>query len=261
MTAPFPGMDPYLEQSAFWASFHSRLIVALADAIEAQLQPEYYVEVETRTYLREGDGSLLIGIPDVVVATDSAQDRPPGESMASEGGVATQVRPQSVQVPMPEEVTERYLDIREMTTGDVVTALEVLSPKNKRPGQGRQIYEEKRCQVLGSLTNLVEIDLLRAGASMTMVGNIPDSHYRILVSASHQRPKADLYAFSIRDPLPNLPSPLHPNDAPIVLDLQAIFAGIYHRGRYFSRIDYRQPPPPPALTEADQQWMVQRLPH
>ncbi len=26
MASPFPGMDPYLEQPAFWASFHRRLI-------------------------------------------------------------------------------------------------------------------------------------------------------------------------------------------------------------------------------------------
>lgn len=62
-----------------------------------------------------------------------------------------------------------------------------------------------------------------------------------------------------RAPLPHLPIPLRPNDAPIVLDLQTIFGEIYHRGRDASRLDYRQLPPPPALTEADQQWMTQRL--
>jgi hypothetical protein len=36
-------MDPYLEQPTFWSSFHSRLIVALADAIAPQLRPRYYV--------------------------------------------------------------------------------------------------------------------------------------------------------------------------------------------------------------------------
>lgn len=36
--------------AAFWSSFHSRLIVAIADAIEPQLGPQYYVEVETRIY-------------------------------------------------------------------------------------------------------------------------------------------------------------------------------------------------------------------
>lgn len=34
---------------------------------------------------------------------------------------------------------------------------------NERTGKGRQIYEEKRAQVLASRSNLVEIDLLRKG--------------------------------------------------------------------------------------------------
>ncbi|MGB8699594.1 MAG: DUF4058 family protein [Thermosynechococcaceae cyanobacterium] len=50
MPSPFPGMDPYLEQLAFWSSFHSRCIVALADAIAPQILPKYYIiEAETRT--------------------------------------------------------------------------------------------------------------------------------------------------------------------------------------------------------------------
>jgi hypothetical protein len=61
-------MDPYLEQPAFWSSFHSRLIVAIADAIEPQLGPQYYVEVETRIYQSDAeDQGMLVGIPDAVV--------------------------------------------------------------------------------------------------------------------------------------------------------------------------------------------------
>jgi hypothetical protein len=67
MTSPFPGMDPYLEQPAFWSSFHSKFIVAIADAIEANLDPAYYVEVETRSYLDGDDPGVLVGIPDVTV--------------------------------------------------------------------------------------------------------------------------------------------------------------------------------------------------
>lgn len=36
MVSPFPGMDAYLEQPSFWLSFHSRLIVAIADALAPQ---------------------------------------------------------------------------------------------------------------------------------------------------------------------------------------------------------------------------------
>lgn len=33
MPSPFPGMDPYLENTEVWSEVHSRLIVAIADAI------------------------------------------------------------------------------------------------------------------------------------------------------------------------------------------------------------------------------------
>lgn len=255
MASPFPGMDLYLEQPGFWASFHSRLIVALADAIEGELKPEYYVEVESRTYLSETEGGLLIGIPDAVVATAPNQHAPSSEAHNS-NRVATQVRPHRVRLPMPEEITERYLEIREVETGEVITAIEVLSPKNKQPGKGRQVYEEKRNQVLSSLTNLVEIDLLRRGKPLTLLDGADQQDYCILVSASDQRPTADLYSFTIRQPLPNISIPLKPGDEPVMVQLQTIVAGVYERGRYHTRIDYTQPPPPPQLSEADQTWLT-----
>jgi hypothetical protein len=251
-------MDPYLEQPALWASFHSRLIVALADAIELALKPEYYVEVESRTYLSEGEVGLLIGIPDVVVATDATQ-APALSASRSPSPVSTQVRPQQVQLPMPETVTERYLEIRDLETGAVITAIEVLSPKNKQPGNGRVVYAEKRNQVLNSLTHLVEIDLLRRGRPFLPLADNAPGDYRILVSVSTQRPTADLYQVSIRQSLPEIPIPLKQGDQPVVIDLQAIIAGVYDRGRYHSRINYQQSPPSPQLSEADQQWRSQLI--
>jgi Protein of unknown function (DUF4058) len=59
MPYPFPGMNPYLEQPAFWSSVHSRLIVAIADMVAPQILPNYYIEVETRTY---SEAQLPIGI-------------------------------------------------------------------------------------------------------------------------------------------------------------------------------------------------------
>lgn len=67
MPSPFPGMNPYLEASTFWSSVHSRLIVAIADAIAVALRPRYYVEVEKRVYLSVLEDSILVGIPDVSV--------------------------------------------------------------------------------------------------------------------------------------------------------------------------------------------------
>ena len=63
-----------------------------------------------------------------------------------------------------EEVREPYLTIIEPAAGDrVVTAIEVLSPTNKAPGEGRDAYLQKRDEFWDAGANLVEIDLLRAG--------------------------------------------------------------------------------------------------
>jgi len=200
-------MDPYLEQPTFWSSFHSRLIVALADVLAPQLRPNYYVEVETRVY------------------TDTA------------------------------DIKERYLEIREIGSNAVITVVEVLSPKNKRPGQGRTIYEHKRQNILGSRSHLVELDLLRGDAPLPMQGAVQLAHYHILVSRAEHRPQADLYAVTVREPLPSFPLPLKGADEAILVDLSAIVQGVYDRASYDLRLDYTQPPPPPAFSEADPTWI------
>jgi virulence-associated protein VagC len=266
VASPFPGMDPYLEQPAFWSSFHSKFVVALADAIEAQLDAAYYVEVETRSYLENDEGSgLLVGIPDVGVALSAAN---PVTNSVTESKTATAVaeppvsirisnRVQKVTLPMQQEVQERYLEIREVNSGKVITAIELPSPQNKRTGEGRNSYERKRALILGSLTHLIELDLLRAGQAMPMANVQVISDYKILLSRSQQRPQADLYGFSIRDPLPIIPIPLPESD--LSIDLQAIFDGVYQRSRYHSRIDYQQPIPPPALQTVDREWADRQL--
>ncbi len=89
---------------------------------------------------------------------------------------------------MPVEVTERYMSVREAGTDAVITVIEVLSPKNKRKGKGRLSYEEKRQQILGSMSHLVEIDLLRRDEPMAMKGFDSIGDYRIVVSQYERCP-------------------------------------------------------------------------
>ncbi|MGF1569653.1 MAG: DUF4058 family protein [Nodosilinea sp.] len=259
MALLFPGMNPYLEQPGFWPSFHSRLIVAMADVIDAVLSPEYYVEVETRTYLDDGSDDLLISIPDAVFISLPAVQATGGSSDRTNGATAVQLQPQRVVVPMPEEVNERYLEIRNLATGDVITAIEVLSPKNKQSGPGREVYLNKRNRVIGSLTHLVELDLLRGGTPVPLAGAVTPTPYRILVSPREQRPQADLYGVTLQMPLPTIPIPLKPGTPEVLLPLQAVFEGVFSRGRYQGRIDYTQAPPPPKLSPVDQAWLNQQL--
>ncbi|WP_017298303.1 DUF4058 family protein [Nodosilinea nodulosa] len=233
MRSPFPGMNPYLENPELWSSIHSRLIVAIADDLVDHLSEKYRVEIEKRTYFFSDEDSVLVGIPDVAVVTHQR----PQDSTATATFVPT-VQPEQVRVPMAEEVTERYLEIREVATGTVVTVLELLSPKNKRPGEGRVAYLRKRNQILASSSHLVEIGLLRGGQPLPMSGEQP-GHYRILVSKGDRRPLANLYRFNLQQPIPPIPIPLMANEPEPILALQPLLQYIYEKGRYAMAIDYR----------------------
>jgi len=252
MASPFPGMDPYLENPELWSAVHSRLIVAIADELVNHLSEKYRVEVEKRVYFSSDDESVLVGIPDVSVATRRSVK--PSTSTVT---LSLPVQPEQVTVPSAEEVTERYLEIREVATGMVVAVIELLSPKNKRPGEGRIAYLRKRSQVLASMSHLVEIDLLRGGQPLPMSGQHP-SDYHILVSRADQRPTADLYGFDLQQPIPPFPIPLMPGEEAPILELQPLLNRVYEKGRYHLAIDYGQPPVPP-LREADKQWATKLL--
>lgn len=249
MPSPFPGMNPYLENPELWSEVHHRLITAIADAIESDLNPNYRVAIEKRTYLSEGE-SVLVGIPDVsVLSQRSTTSQNPSTTTLSTLG-----EPVTVTVPMPETVREGYLEIREVATGYVVTVIEVLSPANKRAGKERVAYETKRREVLGSPTHLVEIDLLRGGKPMQILSETQPSDYRILVSQGNRRPLAQLYGFSVRQKIPKFLLPLRSEDTEPLVDLQSLLSGVYERARYDLAIDYSLEPVPP-LKEEDKIWV------
>jgi Protein of unknown function (DUF4058) len=257
MPSPFPGMDPYLENPELWSEVHSRLIVAIADAIGFPLRPKYQVAIEKRTYLSGIEDSVLVGIPDTTVFTQRSVSHP-ASNQPSATAMLPMRQPKKVTVPLAEEVNERYLEIREGSTGEVITVLEVLSPKNKRTGEGRQTYERKRQTVLASVTHLVEIDLLRGGKPMPILGDEPEADYRILISRGDRRPVADLYAFSICEPIPSFSLPLKLGDTEPMVDLQSILAGVYDRAGFDFRIHYTQPLAP-GLSDTDAAWVDELL--
>ncbi|MDX2229904.1 MAG: DUF4058 family protein [Leptolyngbyaceae cyanobacterium bins.349] len=254
MPSPFPGVDPYLENPEFWSEVHNRLIVAIADDLSPQLRPKYRVAIEKRTYFSEGDENLLVGIADVAVLKGAANNNLNPVSVM----VADQQAPQQVRVPMPEEVRESYLEIREVASGQVITVLELLSPKNKRVGVGRATYDRKRQRVLASDTHLVEIDLLRGGTHLPLVDPVQANCFYILVSRSHQRPVADLYAFTLRQPIPIFPVPLTEGEPEPAVNLPTLLQAVYDRAGLDLVIDYSQPPIP-ALSESDAEWAEKLL--
>ena len=251
MPTPFPGMDPYLERCGIWEQVHTDLIVSIRRFLTPLLRPRYHVGIEARTYLTVlPPDEQRAGIPDVLITspqrdTGSATPATPLTTPVTD-------QPLVAELPMPEEVRERYLEIRTVPEQQVITVLESLSPANKLSRAGREHYERKRLKVPGTLTHRIEMDLLRAGQPFPM--QVPGyNDYRILVSRSQHRPRADMYLFGVRDPIPTLPIPLRPGEAEPFLPLNHILHELYDQGGYDLIIDYQQSPQPP-LAEVDAVW-------
>lgn len=253
MPSPFPGMDPWIEHPGLWPDVHERLIIAIADHLGPILRPRYYVAVGIHSYvITQPVEPSHIRYPDVMIV-----DTPQAEPVATTIG-ANLAQPVVVTVPVPEPVEESYLEVRETASGKVITAIEVLSPTNKRPGEGRETYESKRLEIFRSRTHLVEIDLLRDWPPMPFWGNGRGSHYRILVRRGERRMQANLYAFTVRDPIPRLPLPLQKGDVEPAVDLKPLLDSLYAKASYDLRVDYNKPPVPP-LSDEDAQWAAQVL--
>jgi hypothetical protein len=236
-------MNPYLERPDLWPEVHYGLISGFMRTLNPILNPKYRAAVDKRVYL----DSVLVGIPDTTVATRGGV-QPPGSLSAA---IATQ--PERVTVPMLTEVTERFLEIREVGSARVITIIEILSPKNKRPGEGRLQYLKKRQAVLSSQTHLVEIDLLRTGDPMPLQGGQP-ADYQILVSRANERPAAERYPFNLSEPIPRFQLPLTPADVEPAIDLAFLIDQAYQEAALDLVIDYGLPPEP-VLSGADLTWL------
>lgn len=250
MPTPFPGMDPYLERHGLWEEVHTRLIVAMADALAPVLRPNYRVAVEKRTYLAALGPDELAGIPDVLVIKSAGP-----VTMAASPATTSDQSPVLAEIPMPAEVVERFLEIRDVRNAEVITVIELLSPANKSSAAGRQEYNAKRQTVLSSQSNLIEIDLLRGGqAPLIYWRTAQRCDYRIVVSRAWQRPQVEVYCFGLRQPIPTIPVPLRRREPEPALAINQLLHDLYDRAGYDLVIDYQQPLSP-ALPEHDATWV------
>src|SRR6185437_14249121 len=53
MPSPFPGMNPYFEQAAYWLDFHTEFLSALRRLLAPQVGPKYIVQFEEPIYIHD----------------------------------------------------------------------------------------------------------------------------------------------------------------------------------------------------------------
>jgi Protein of unknown function (DUF4058) len=255
MRSPFPGMDPYLE--AHWGDVHSRLVTYTCDALQARLPASLRARMQERVYIELPDEGRHESYPDVRVFEYPARRPGTGELMVEGNGGIAVADPVLVDLGLVSR-TESYIEVVDVKSGHrVVTTIEVLSPSNKRPGEGQQLYLRKREDMKLGGVNTVEIDLLRAGERRLPIDpeRVPVTHrtaYQVWTWRATHPNRVAIYGVPLRDRLPAIPIPLRPTDAEVVVDLQPILDQCYQNGGY-DDINYRVPPAPP-LEADDAAW-------
>ncbi len=251
MTSPFPGVDPYLEAQGYWPDFHARFITYWAEALNDVLPDHYEARIDERLSLVELPAEMVKRIePDLVIS-----GRGPSPRVLTAPAVVEIIEPVTVPLFIEEEGRETFIEIRHRPERTLVAVLELLSPANKEE-PGRRSYLNKRHALLRERVHLVELDLLLGGRRLPLSADYPPGNYFALISHAAHRPNCSVYAWTIAQRLPNIPIPLQEPDPDVRIDLAAVFAQTFQRGRYGRSIDYTAIPSL-SLSPAEGEWVRQ----
>jgi hypothetical protein len=213
MPSPFPGIDPYLEGQGLWPDFHHTFLVYCSEALSNQLPEHYYTQIEER-----------------VVPAD--------------------IRETSRPIVFLEETVEIHVQIIRLPDRARVTVLELLTPENKRE-PGRSAYLAHRAAIERRPAHLVELDFVIEGERLPEAERLPPGEPYAIVGRTGNR--RHVHTWMLRLSLPTIAVPLLLPVAEVLLDLSAVFATTYERGRYAKAIDYTAPLSIPLKPE-DKAW-------
>jgi len=260
MASPFPGMDPYLE-GEMWQEFHERFANQISVQLLPQLKPKYVALLAKRYAVDrvslgvvEPKEKTRIVYPDVHVVQPHR-----GATVLGGARANVSVMEPTIELPSPvlEEVPLLSVEIRDVAQRRLVTVIEILSPVNKR-GDGARDYANRRLELMQTATHLLEIDLLCQGERIELMGELPPAPYYVYLSRSERRPFTQVWALSLRKPLPTLPVPLLQPDPDVFLDIQAALTACFELVGYEELLDYTIAPPS-GLNENDTLWIVETL--
>jgi hypothetical protein len=238
-------------------------VAVLSEFLQAELPPPYFAEIGERVWVEvsqryiEPDASVLRG--------NRAGPRYEGEPDAT--AAVARSRPVVVTVPHDER-REPFVEIR--VSGEagerLVTAIELLSPSNKTPGErGRELYLRKQRELIDSPTHLVEIDLLRGGLHTTAVpfdrlaAQVGPFDYHVAIHRFDRFEDFLVDPIRLEERLPEVWIPLLPGDSEVPIDLQAALDRAYDTGPYRRRTRYAESTPAPPLRPDQAEWATRIL--
>jgi hypothetical protein len=245
-------MDPYLE-GTLWTTLHHSLGSEIVRQLAPKLRPRY-VALPVERFVMEIASAVSVTTTSTYldVSVAEAQLYP-----ARRADTTTLSAPLRLATVIPEAVPHVTVEIRDTRQRQLVTAIAILSPTNKR-GAGRIEYLTKRQRLLLSTVHLMEIDLLRMGERVPMQQPLPDTPYFVFLSRAEDRPLTDVWPIALAAPLPTVPVPLLVPDPDVLLDLQSAFTAAYDLPGYDLIVEYSQPPDVP-LSETQAAWVEAHL--
>ena len=250
--SPFPGMDPYLE-GYIWSDVHGGLARAIQELLAHQIAPKYVARVEQYTVKDKFPGSeAAILYPDIGLVLHDRAEEPVAEyEPATKATKPDRIVPAEISVRIP------VIEIRDRGDNSLVTAIEILSPVNKRE-PGWDVYLAKRKKLHAGGVHLLEIDLLRRGRRVVPDYGYPTSHYLFSLWRAGSDSN-EIWDNNIQQPLPVLPVPLRNPDPDALLPLKTALDLIYKRSLYSLSIDYAKVPPQPEFSETEKTWMREKV--
>jgi hypothetical protein len=248
-------MDPWLERPMVYPGFHDSFLTYLRAALSAALPPGFAVTGQSRVYIDPEQ----VRVPDLGVLGPPDPDG--GTAVAATAGLARVGMVLAATEPAPEPTNEAYLEVVTAEDERLVTAIELLSPSNKEPGEGRKAYLEKQRECRAADVNLVEIDLVRAGRHTTAVSEArlravsPNGYdYHVCVTVAAEPRKYFVAPVRLADRLPRIAVPLTLDLEPVPIDLQPVFDRCYDEGGFARLAKYGRRDPEPPLTPEQKAW-------
>lgn len=175
-----------IERARLWPLFHKEWIIALRDDARRQLPSDYFVFVESEVVTVSSPWDPHEDrrySPDIIVTRGLDSPRESISATPAATGVMLEVE------EAIETETQYSLAIRRSAEGELVAALELLSPSNKGVGSRTDLdrHRRKRETMLAAQVNLLEIDVLQQG-ERDLPPNLTRLHdcARVAWSAHHQ---------------------------------------------------------------------------
>src|ERR1700722_17174994 len=118
MPSPFPGMNPFVQQSDAWMDFHDNFIVRIQESLSGRLGPNYLVILNVRLIPHEysAESRSFFAIADVGVSDPLNRLAPPS--------LVPIAAPVQLELPAVEIEKHRSIEIRDRRDRRVITVIE-----------------------------------------------------------------------------------------------------------------------------------------